>query len=285
MTDRPAPAPVPDDTSDVSMPSAPSTGHSAEAVGDFVEQLPAPVSGDSPELDDPSSGTVAESAEAPAGNAEVGASQLDAIAATLDELVDASHGYHARAQRREAVIDTMHAELEGLRRGERRSLLRPLLTDVCRMRDDLLRQADQLPAVFDAERAAGLLRSYADSLEIAIQDNGVTTYQPEPGERFEPRSHRGVGKMPTTDPTLVGRIATVQAAGYRDIETGLAITTARVVVYVLAEPPAEAEPTPAEAASTPAALEPTPADPASAPAGDGSLGFPQPDPALAPGPD
>ena len=52
-----------------------------------------------------------------------------------------------------------------LRRGERRGLLRPLLADMCRLRDDLLKQAATLPAEFDAAKAADLLRSYAETIE------------------------------------------------------------------------------------------------------------------------
>jgi molecular chaperone GrpE (heat shock protein) len=126
----------------------------------------------------------------------------------------------------------MHGELEQLRRGERRSLLRPVVTEVCRLRDDLLRQADTLPADFDQKRAADLLRSYADSLEFTLDDNGITTFAPEAGEAFQARLHKVASKVPTRDGALVGTIAAVVSPGYRDVEADAVIAGARVVVYV-----------------------------------------------------
>jgi len=151
------------------------------------------------------------------------------------QLTEETEKFHLRAERREAVIDTMHAELEQLRRGERRSLLRPLVTEVCRTRDDLLRQADTLPADFDRDRAADLLRNFAAALEYTLEDNGVDGFAPEVGEPFDPRQHRVAGKSPTGDPGLVGAIGSVVAPGYRDTEAGTVISAARVVVYVAEE--------------------------------------------------
>jgi molecular chaperone GrpE len=172
------------------------------------------------------------------------------VEVALARLADDSRRYHERAAYREDVIDRMHAELDQLRRGERRSMLRPLLSEVCRLRDDLLRQAAALPADFDGPRAGTLLRSYAESIEIALADNGVSTYEPEPDDQFEPRGHRAVGRLPSDDPDLVGRIAVVRKSGYRDVETDLPIAPAEVVVYVQAPPPdpgRHAHPAPAPA--------------------------------------
>jgi molecular chaperone GrpE len=180
-------------------------------------------------------GTGAPAAPAPAE--QPGQSGPSPVEVALARLADDSKRYHERAAHREDVIDRMHAELDQLRRGERRSMLRPLLSEVCRLRDDLLRQAEGLPADFDGPRASTLLRSYAESIEIALADNGVSTYEPEPDDHFEPRGHRAVGRLPSPDPDLVGRIARVRKSGYRDVETNLPIAPAEVVVYVPAPPP------------------------------------------------
>lgn len=164
-------------------------------------------------------------------------SPLDDLTAALEKLVVDSRKQHARAEHRESIIDRMHAELEQLRRGERRSIMRPILTEVCRLRDDLIRQADSLPADFDAARASSLLASYAESAEVALADNGVIAYQPEPDDTFEPRNHRAVGKVPSADPALAGRIAGVRKSGYRDVETNLTILPAEVIVFVAGPTP------------------------------------------------
>ena len=73
---------------------------------------------------------------------------LAGISGDIQRLLATSERYHARAEQREGVIDHLHAEVERLRRGERRGMLRPLLAEMCRLRNDLLRQAEDLPGRF-----------------------------------------------------------------------------------------------------------------------------------------
>jgi molecular chaperone GrpE (heat shock protein) len=160
---------------------------------------------------------------------------LTEIAATLSEVEDQSRRYHTRAEQRESVIDLLRSELEVLRRGERRGLLRPLLADLCRLRGDLLSQSDTLPADFDAVKAAELLRSYAETIELTLDSNGVVTFAPEGGERFDPRLHRRVGGEPTDDPALAGHVAAVRRVGYLDIEANSPIAPAEVTVFAAAK--------------------------------------------------
>lgn len=160
---------------------------------------------------------------------------LTEISVTVREVADLSRRYHARAEQREGVIDFLRSELDVLRRGERRGLLRPVLADLCRLRSDLLAQAAALPADFDAAKAAELLRSYAESIELTLDSNGVVTYVPDDGERFDPRLHRRVGGEPTTDPALAGHVAGVRRDGYLDIEANSPIAPAEVTVFAPAK--------------------------------------------------
>lgn len=160
---------------------------------------------------------------------------LTEITATLSEVADQSKRYHTRAEQRESVIDLLRSELEVLRRGERRGLLRPLLADLCRLRGDLLSQSAALPADFDAVKAADLLRSYAETIELTLDSNGVVTFAPESGERFDPRLHRRVGGEPTHDPALAGHVAAVRRVGYLDIEANSPIAPAEVTVFAAAK--------------------------------------------------
>ena len=169
--------------------------------------------------------------------------QLDAdgdviagIAVSVRELADSAERYHARAEQRENVIDHLRAEVDRLRRGERRGLLRPLLVEICRLRNDLLRQAGELPGDFDAERAALLLRSYAESVELALENNGVVSFAPDSGDVFDPRMHRRVGGEPAPDPAFAGRIAQVRRDGYLDADANSPIAPAEVVVFTAAAP-------------------------------------------------
>jgi molecular chaperone GrpE (heat shock protein) len=166
-----------------------------------------------------------------AETAEAGLSGAE-IAAAVRDLASSAERYHDRAQQREGVIDHLRSELELLRRGERRGLLRPLLTQMCRLHADLVRQASTLPPDFDAAKAVRLLESYAESLGEALADNGVIAYQPDEGDPFNPRRHRQVKRQPSTDPELDGRVAAVRQPGYLDIEADSTLAPAEVTVFM-----------------------------------------------------
>lgn len=193
--------------------------------------------GDSPDSStDSEAGPEASARPHPDGEDPTGVHLLLAdISATVRELAIASERYHSRAQQREGVIDHLHSEVDMLRRGERRALLRPLLAEVCRLRDDLLRQADELPDDFSPDRARLLLRSYAESAEIALENSGVIAFAPGDGDTFDPRMQRRVGGKPTSDPALHGCVATVRRSGYMDIESDSPIAPADVVLFMYSD--------------------------------------------------
>jgi molecular chaperone GrpE (heat shock protein) len=176
----------------------------------------------------------ADGASPDAGTASTGQSDAE-IAAAIHRLADSAENYHDRAQQREGVIDYLRSELELLRRGERRGLLRPLLTQMCRLHADLVRQAATLPPDFDAAKAVRLLQSYAETLGEALEDNGVVTYQPDEGDHFNPRRHRQVKREPSTDPALAGCVAAVRQPGYLDIEADSPLAPAEVTVFMAAK--------------------------------------------------
>jgi molecular chaperone GrpE len=206
-----------------------------------VEQLPAQDAYPDPPAADagprpaadagPPPGADGESPLAADGGTPPPAESLAMISAAVQELASSAERYHARAQQREGVIDHLRSEVDRLRRGERRGLLRPLLVEICRLRADLLRQADGLPADFDAARAGVLLRSYAESVELALENSGVVTFEPDSGDRFDPRMHRRVGAEPTSDPALAGRVARIRRSGYLDVDANSPIALAEVLVF------------------------------------------------------
>jgi molecular chaperone GrpE len=182
-----------------------------------------------------SAGAAARELPAP-GHADSDGAPMAGIAASVRELADSAERYHARAEQRENVIDHLRTEVERLRRGERRGLLRPLLAEICRLRNDLLRQAGELPEDFDTERAALLLRSYAESVELALENSGVVTFAPDRGDAFDPRMHRRVGVEPAVAPAVPGRIARVRRDGYLDVDANSPIAPAEVVVFAATAP-------------------------------------------------
>ena len=133
------------------------------------------------------------------------------------------------------MIDHLHSEVDRLRRGERRGLLRPLLVEMCRLRNDLLRQAEDLPDDFDAERARLLLRSYAESDRAGA--GGQRGRRPSRRSRVTASSRGCTGAWAASlpvDPGLAGRVAQVRRDGYLDVDTNSPIAPAEVVLYVLA---------------------------------------------------
>jgi GrpE len=68
----------------------------------------------------------------------------------------------------------------------------------------------------------------ANRLDQALAEAGVRTVEPT-GERFDPSHHEAGGALPTTDETLVGTIATVEAPGYAD--HGVLLRPPVVTVY------------------------------------------------------
>lgn len=184
---------------------------------------------DAPEEDEPLDNATTEAGTP--GGVPGWQSQIDGIERATRELADASSRYHTRAQQREGVIDHLRSEVETLRQGERRGLLRPVLAEMCRLRDDLAKQAATLPPDFDALKAAELLRSYAETIELTLEDNGVVTFTPDSDEPFNPRMHRRVSGEPNADPARAGRIAAVRRDGYLDIEANSPIAPAEVTVF------------------------------------------------------
>jgi molecular chaperone GrpE len=157
---------------------------------------------------------------------------LAELSAAVRGLTGAAERYHDRAAQREGVIDYLRAELDTLRRGERRGMLRPLLTEMCRLRNDLLRQAATLPPDYDAERAAKLLISFAETVDLTLENNGVASYAPSEGDPFDPRRHRRLRGADSDDPAQSGRIARVLRDGYLDVEADSPIVPAEVTVYM-----------------------------------------------------
>jgi molecular chaperone GrpE (heat shock protein) len=235
---------IPQTAEDGSAPLGPATSPDP-AAGGLPDQSAAaePVASDEP-------GASADSDSVQEGPTAPTADPIGDLTAAVTQLVTESEKHHARAAHRETVIDNLHAEVEKLRTGERRGTIRPLLMSVARIRDDLMRQAADLPGDFDAVRAQKLLHSFADSIEIVLDDYGVSTATPAVGDEFDARRHKAVSSTPTADVALVRTIASVRRDGYQDIEAGVSLKQAEVVVYVEA-PVTVTEPAAADPVAAP----------------------------------
>ena len=136
-----------------------------------------------------------------------------------------------RAAARERVIDRQHADIERLRATERSGVLRPVVTDLYRLRNDLLKQVDRTPAEMSGDRVRALLRSYAEEVADALERCGISALPVAVGEAFDPGRHQAAGVTPTDDPASAGTVAEVLADGYQETETGRVVAPARVLLY------------------------------------------------------
>jgi molecular chaperone GrpE len=164
----------------------------------------------------------------PAGAVLAAVSELRASLAGLQSQAARDHD---RAQAREAVIDRLHEEVERLRAGEARALLRPAVTDLRRLRDDLLTQSRSVPEAMTRDEVTALLESYADSVELTLERCGIVAVRPAPDTRFDPRQHQASGIAETGQHDLGGMVAGIVSDGYAEADGGLPVAPARVIVY------------------------------------------------------
>lgn len=106
-------------------------------------------------------------------------------------------------------VDSMHGELEQYRHGLTHEFLRPVLTDLVRLHDDLTAQAEG--ADDGAARVAEYVRG---SIEETLARNGVESYTvDEP--TVDRRRQKVIALVPTDDPALHRTVALRARPGYR----------------------------------------------------------------------
>ena len=141
------------------------------------------------------------------------AERLSAIEGAITE-------FNRRSAHREAVIDRLHEENQRLRGGLYRSLLEPVIADLIRMYDALLREAARLTAE-DADPARGrLLESFADDALLTLERCGLEEFTARHGEPFDPARHTAVSVVPVDDEAKDKTVAEVVAVGFLERESG-----------------------------------------------------------------
>jgi molecular chaperone GrpE len=155
-----------------------------------------------------------------------------------------------RAAARESIIERLHEENQRLRSGELQLMLRPILVDLQRLRNELL--AGVGTRELSPAQVAELLGSFASSVELTLERGGVQVLRPPVGAPFDPAVHQVVGVVAVADPTGDGLLAEVLGDGYLDTVSGRALAPARVRVGRWTDPAATAGPVPAGAQPGPA---------------------------------
>lgn len=165
-------------------------------------------------LDEPTDEVVAEQSATMADQA----GGIQRIEERLDEL--------ARLGSRNADhVSALHAENQRLRTGELRSAMLPLVRDVMRVHDDVVRLASSCEV-----SAAPDLQLVRNLLLEALMRWDITAFEPTIGDAFDPSIHSGVTRVETSE-HAANTVAGVRRCGFRD-DTGRVIRTAEVSVYV-----------------------------------------------------
>ncbi len=169
-------------------------------------------------------------ADAPPLPAEL-AVRLTAIEAGFAEVAQWFAAENDRALARERVIDRQHEEIERLKAIERAGHLRPVVTDLCRLRNGLLRQAGTVPAEMTGPRVAALLESFAATVEEILERCGVVVLPREAGAAFASSRQQVAAVVEINDPERDGTVAEVVQDGYAEIDGGKVVVAARVRVH------------------------------------------------------
>jgi hypothetical protein len=110
-------------------------------------------------------------------------------------------------------------------------VLRPAVTDLRRLRDDLLAQTRSMPETMSREQVSAVLESYADSVALILERCGIFVVRPEMDTTFDPHQQQVSGIAETAERNLDGTVASIVSDGYAEADTGRPVAPARVIVY------------------------------------------------------
>ncbi|MGH3568144.1 MAG: nucleotide exchange factor GrpE [Pseudonocardia sp.] len=157
--------------------------------------------------------------------------RLAGIESALADVAQRLAGESDRAAARERVIDRQHEDIERLRSVERVGQLRPVVTDLYQLRNDLLRQAGRIPAEMTGPKVAELLDSFAATVEEALERCGITVLPREVGGAFVPGHQQIAAVVEIDDAERDGTVAGVVQDGYAEIDGGKVVAPARITLY------------------------------------------------------
>ena len=134
---------------------------------------------------------------------------------------------------KEGQIDSLHSELQEHRRDIVAKTVRPLVTGMIQLHDDIGRTVEALQSKplgeITVERLFRVVEDFQDDIEIVLAQNGVDVFR-ELGTSFEPRRQRALKTVPTLEPEQVGQVIRSLRPGFERHDEIL--QKERVEVYV-----------------------------------------------------
>jgi molecular chaperone GrpE len=182
--------------------------------------------------DDPETGASDGEHEAEISTAEA----TDPISALEEE----RDRFKALAQRAQADFVNFKRRTEQERGMVARSASNQIVARLLPILDDLQRAVEALPA--DSGSWGEGVTMIQQNLRALVETEGVTSYEPAPGDTFDPAEHEAVYYQPTGEQPP-GAVLSVVRPGYRSADRVL--RPAQVVVAQETETSAEGDPAPA----------------------------------------
>jgi hypothetical protein len=151
---------------------------------------------------------------------------LTALGGRLDDVVNAVAEVSRLRSRDADLIARLHEDVTRLRSGEIATALNPVVTSMIKLHDQMV----SLGALDDPASPVGMLRTQL--LQIMELTCAVKPFTPAPGEPFDASRHTGARRIPTTDASADGTIASTIRAGFARAD-GSVVRVAEVEVHRL----------------------------------------------------
>ena len=151
---------------------------------------------------------------------------LTAIGSRVDDVAAAAAELARLRSRDTDLIARLHDDVTRLRTGEIAAALNPVVTGMIKLHDQMV----SLGALSDPASTVGML--HTQLLQIMELTCAVRPFTPSAGERFDASRHTGVRRVPTTDASADGTIASAVKAGFARAD-GSVVRVAEVEVHRL----------------------------------------------------
>ncbi len=151
---------------------------------------------------------------------------LTALGARVDDIASAAAELARLRSRDTDLVARLHDDVTRLRTGEIAAALNPVVTGMIKLHDQMV----SLGALSDPASTVGML--HTQLLQIMELTCAVRPFTPSAGERFDASRHTGVRRVPTTDASADGTIASAVKAGFARAD-GSVVRVAEVEVHRL----------------------------------------------------